>query len=108
MRDMAISKNGIMRADARDFTLARRAVNRDIFAKSVSIADFRARDAALPFQVLRLQPDACERKNFIFRSKRRVTVNDNVRMQSAFPAERDVFADDTIWPDFTIVSDFGF
>ena len=59
-----------------------------------------ARDAALPFQVLRLQPDAGERKNFIFLAQLRVAVNDHVRMQFAFVAQHDVFADDAIRTDF--------
>jgi hypothetical protein len=100
VRDVAVGEDVIVRADARDFAVARRAVNGDVFAKSVFIADFRARDAAFPFQVLRLQADARERKNFIFFAELRVAVNDDVRMQFAAVAERDVFADDAIRPDF--------
>ena len=54
VRDVAVGKDVIARADARDFTVAGRAVNGDVFAEGVAVADFGARDAALPFQVLRL------------------------------------------------------
>ena len=83
VRDVAVGQDVIVRADARDLAVAGGAVDGDVFAKGVVVADFRARDAALPFQVLRLQPDAGERKNFIFLAQRRVAVNDDVRMQSA-------------------------
>jgi hypothetical protein len=53
-------------------------VNRDVFAEGVAIADFRARDTAFPLQILRLQPDACERKNLVFPAQLRVAVNDDV------------------------------
>jgi len=52
----------IVRADARDFAVTGRTVDGDVFAEGVAVADFRARQAALPFQILRLQPDAGERK----------------------------------------------
>ena len=108
MCDVAVSEDCIFRTDARLFAIACRTVNRDVFAKSVSVADFRARDSAFPFQILRLQPDARERKNFIFLSQLRVAVNNDMRMQFAFVAERDVFTNDTIRPNFAIVSDLCF
>ena len=99
VRDVAIGQDVIVRADARDLAVAGRAVNGDVFAEGVAVADFGARDAALPFQVLRLQPDARERKNFILLSEFRVAVNDDVRMKFAPVAERHVFADDAVGAD---------
>jgi hypothetical protein len=106
VRDVAVGQDGVVRTDARDFAVAGRAVDGDVFAERVAVADFRARDAALPFQVLRLQPDAGERENFIPLPQLRVAVNDDVRMQFAAVAERDVFADDAIRPDFAAGADF--
>ena len=99
VRDVAVGQDVIVRADARDLAVAGRAVDGDVFAEGVVVADFRARDAALPFQVLRLQSDAGEGKNFILLAQLRVAVNDDVRMQFAFVAQRDVFADDAIRAD---------
>ena len=105
VRDVAVGQDVVVRTDARDFAVAGGAVDGDVFAEGVVVADFRARDAALPFQVLRLQPDAGERKNFILPAERRVAVNDDVRMQFAAVAERDVFADDAIRADFAAGAD---
>jgi hypothetical protein len=95
----------IVRTDARRVAIAGRAVDGDVFTESIVVADFRARDAAFPFQILRLQPDAGERKNFIFLSQLRMPINDDVRMQFAFFAERNVFADDAVRPDFAAGTD---
>ena len=102
VRDVAIGEDGVVRTDARDFAVAGRAVDRDVFAKRVAIADFRARDATLPLQVLRFQPDAREREYFVFPAQFRVAVNDDVRMQFAAVAERHVFADDAVRANFTL------
>ena len=108
VRDVAVGEDVIVRADARDFAVAGRAVNGDVFAEGVAVADFGARDAALPFQILRLQPDAGERKNFVVLSEFRVAVNDDVRMQFATVAERHVFADDAVRPDLATGTDLRF
>ena len=83
-----------------DFAVAGGAVDGDVFAEGVAVADFRVGHAALPFQVLRLEADAGEREDFIRLAERRVAVNDDVRMQFAVVAEGDVFANDAIRPDF--------
>ena len=77
----------------------------DVFAEGVVVADLRAGDAALPFQILRLQPDAGEGKNFVLLAQPRVAVNDDVRMQLAARAQRDVLADDAIRPDLAVRAD---
>jgi hypothetical protein len=78
VRDVAVSQNVIVRTDARDFTVARRAVDGGVFTESIMVADLRARDAAFPFQILRPQTDAGERKNLVLLPKRRVAVNDDM------------------------------
>ena len=84
VRDVAVGQDVIVRADGRDFAVAGGAVDGDVFAKGVVVADLRARDAALPFQVLRFQADAGERENFILlapaacdRQSPRANANDN-------------------------------
>ena len=106
MRDVAIGENMIVRAYARDFAVTGRAVNRDIFAKRVPVADFRARDAAFPFQILRLQSNARERKNFISFSQLRVAINNDMRMKFTLLAQRDVFADHAVRPDLAAGAEF--
>ena len=49
----------------RDLAVAGGAVDGDGFAEGVVVADLGAGDAALPFQVLRLQTDAGEGKDFV-------------------------------------------
>ena len=73
--------------------------------KGVAVADFRARDAALPFQILRAQADAGERKNFVRPAQLRMAVNDDVRMQFAAVAENHIFTDDAERPDLAIRAD---
>jgi hypothetical protein len=85
----------------RDLAVAGGTVDGDVFAKRIVVADFHARHAALPFQILRLQPDARKRKYFVSPAERRVTVNDHMRMKFALVAEHDMFADDAIRTDFT-------
>ncbi len=102
VRDVAVGQDVIVRADARDFAVAGGAVDGDVFAKGVVVADFGAGDAAFPLQVLRLQSDAGERENFISFPELRVAVNDDVRMKFAAVAQHDVLADNAIWPDLAI------
>src|SRR5580692_7852887 len=108
MRDVAVCKDVVMRADTRHFAIAGGTVDGDVFAKSIMVADFRPRDAALPFQVLRFEADAGERKNFVYLPELCMAVNDDVRMEFTFRSERDVFADDAVGADFTSSADFCF
>ena len=68
----------------------------------------RARQAALPFQVLRLQSDAGEGKNLVAFAQHGVAVNHDVRMQPAIVPQHHVFADDTVRPDDAAGADLGF
>jgi hypothetical protein len=70
------------------------------------VADFRARDTIVPFQVLRLQPDAREWENFVSPAQFRVPVNDNVRIQFATTPKHNVFADDAVGTDFAAGTNF--
>src|SRR6266576_1651048 len=87
--------------------VARGAVDSGVFAECVAVADFRARQAALPFQVLGFQSNAGERKNLVLIAQARVSVNDHVRMQPATRAQLDVLADDTIRTNLAIRTDAG-
>jgi hypothetical protein len=78
VRDVAVGEDVIGRPDARDFAVAGRAVDGDVFAEGVAVTDFRTRKSTLPFQILRLQSDAGEWKNFIFLAEFCVAVNDDV------------------------------
>ena len=74
-------------------------MNRHVFAKRVVAADLRAREAALPFQILRLQSDAGEGENLIVGAQRGMAVEDDVGMELAIIAQRHVLADHTIRPN---------
>ena len=100
MRDVDVGEEKIVRADHGGIAVVGGAMNRDAFAKHIAVADLQPRDAAFPFQVLRLLAEGGERENFILLAELRVAVNDDVRMQLAIVAERDVFADDAIRADF--------
>ncbi len=105
VRHVAVGQDGVVRADEGGLAVAGGAVDGDVFAERVVVADFRAGDAALPFQVLGLESEAGERKNLIVLSEFGVAINDHVRMQPAMVSQRDVCADDAIRPDFAIGAD---
>src|ERR1019366_6364979 len=98
----------IVRADDGGLAVVRRAMDGDALAKNIVVADLQARAAAFVFQVLRFHADGGEGKNFIPLPQPRVAVHDNVRMQFAVLAERDVFADDAVRPDVGACRDVGF
>ena len=92
VREMAVGENVIVRAHQGYLAITGGAVDRDVFAEGVGIANFRASNAALPFQILRLETEAGKWKYFILHAELRVTVNDHMRMKLAAVAEHDVFA----------------
>ena len=69
--------------------------------KVLKLADFGSRDAARPFQVLRLEPDAGKRKNLVSFPQSRVAVNHHMGVQAAPRPEYHVFADDAKRADLT-------
>ena len=105
MRDMRVDDEQVVRADHRGVAVVRRAMNGHAFAKNIVVANFQARDAALVFQVLRLHADGGERENLIPPPQPGVAVHDHMRMQFAFVAQRDVFADDAIRADLATGAD---
>ena len=80
-------------------------MNRDALAKDIPVANLRARDAALPLQVLRLQSKACGGENFIPLPQSRVTVNDDVRMKLVAVTENNVLTEDTVRADLATAAD---
>src|ERR1017187_8162596 len=83
-------------------------MNGDAFTKHIAVADLQSRDAAFPFQVLRLLADAGEREDFVFLAELGVAVNDDMRMKQAIIPECDVSTDDAIRADFAARTDLGF
>jgi hypothetical protein len=77
----------------------------DAFAENIVISNAQVRDAALVFQVLRFLSDGGEGKDFIARAKHSVSIHDDVRMQLAVLAQRDVLADEAISANFTTRTD---
>jgi hypothetical protein len=106
--NVAVSQNVVVRADLRDFAVACRAIDRDAFAKGVVIADFGSRHATFPFQVLSLEANAGEWKEFVAATDSSVSIDDNMWMQSAACAQNYVLADNAIGPDLAIWANFGF
>ena len=86
-------------------TVARRAVDRNAFAECIVVADFRPREAALPFQVLRFESDTGEGKNLVLAAQTGMSINNHVRMQPATLPQFDVLADDTIRANLAIRAD---
>jgi hypothetical protein len=92
----------IVGTDLRHFAVAGRAVDGNAFTKCIFIADFGSGQAALPFQVLRLESNAREREKFVAASDSSMAIDDHMWMQSATRAQNDVLADDTIGPDLAV------
>ena len=105
VRDVAIGEDIIARTHSCDLTVARGAVDRYIFAEGVVVADFRAGRSPLPFQVLCFQPKTGEGKYLVPPPEGGVSVNDHVGMQPATGTQRDMFADDAIRSDLTVIAD---
>jgi hypothetical protein len=106
--DIGVAKNVIIRANARDFSVARRAIDARVFANGIVVAQFRPRDAALPFQILGFQADAYIRIKLVLFPDFGVPVNDNVGMKLAVFTECDVLTNDAKGADFATRAKFGF
>ena len=82
--------------------------NGDVFPEWCSIADLRASEAALPFQILGLEADAGEREDFIVRCPSRVWPSITTCECSRQPRpQRHVLADDAIGADPALVADLA-
>jgi hypothetical protein len=108
MRNVAVSQNVVVGTDLRDFAIACRAIDGNAFAKCIFIADFSSGQATLPFQVLRLQPDAREWKELVAASDSGISVDDDVWMQVATRAQNNMLADYTVVPYLAIGANLGF
>src|SRR5712692_2699102 len=108
VRHMAVSQHQVVRTDARSLAVASGAMNGHAFPKSVVVADLRAGAAALPFQVLGLEPDAGKRKDLILNTETGASVDDHVGMQMAAGSENNLGADHTVRPNQTARADFRF
>jgi len=80
MGHMAVSQNMVVGAYDRLFAIPGSAVDRDVFAKRVPVANLSPGHAAAPFQILRLQANAREGKNLIPFPQARVAIHHHMRM----------------------------
>src|SRR5205807_334504 len=106
--DVRVSENMVLIAHLRHFALGGGAVYGHTFAESVFVANFCPGNSPLPFQVLGLQTDAGERKDLVPLSQPGVSIDDDMGMKLAPRAEDDMFADDAVWTDLTILAHLGF
>src|SRR5439155_18933632 len=104
--DVRVGQDVIIVANDCRVAIAGGAVDCYIFAESVVVSDASVGGAATPFEVLRVQAEACKRENFIAAPQGGVAIDDDVRMERAVFAERDVLADHAIGSDPTARSDF--
>ena len=105
VRDVGVGEKQIVVADDGGGLGSGGAVDGHAFAENIVIADFEAGDAAFPFQVLGLEPEGDEGKNFIAGAEAGVAIDDGVRMQAAAVAKGDVLADDAVRADMAIGAD---
>src|SRR5215813_3716939 len=108
MRDVTVSKDVVVRADHGSFAVGRRAVDSDAFPNGVMIADLGSRNAAIPFQILSLKPNAGKGIDFVSYPQSCVTTNHHVREEPGPVTQQHVLSDHTIRPNFAIRPDFGF
>src|SRR6185503_3570284 len=105
MGQVAISEDVVVRSDDGRFAVTGGAMDRDVFAESVVIADLSARHAAIPFQILGLEANARKRENLVAFTERCQPVDNHMRVKPALVAEHYVLADDAIGTDLAIGSD---
>jgi hypothetical protein len=106
--NMTVAQNVIVRSKPRHFPVASGAVDTDVFANRVIVANFRPGNTTHPFQVLGFKADADVRKKFVFLSNFGVAINDNMRMELALSSKRNVLADDAKRADFAARANLGF
>jgi len=89
-------------AHARRLAFSSRAMDRDVLANSVLIADHEAARLAFKFHILRLAPEGGVLVNAIPLAHRRVALDDRVGANFASGADFDVVFDDDVRADFDI------
>jgi len=106
--DMAAAQDCVVRADPGHFAVAGRTVDGDSLPDGVEIPDLSSREAAFPFEVLRLQADRRERIDFVAATESGVAINYDMRMDAATVTQDDVLANHAIRPNLAISADFCF
>jgi len=97
--DMAVGHEKILRADPRVLVGRVGAVNGDVFAEEVSVADDEPGRLAAVLQVLRRVADDAAGVEPVFRADRGVAGEVHMRAKLAAGTERDVFVDDRVRAD---------
>jgi hypothetical protein len=82
-------------------------VDGDALADIVEVADLGSREATFPFEVLGLEPDACEREDLVALTQAGMAVNDDMRMQFAAGSQHHILADHTIGPNLAVGANPG-
>src|ERR1039458_448423 len=108
MRDVSVGEDMIVRPYHRYLAIARGTVDSHAFAEGVVLTYLCSRHAALPFQILGLEPNASERIDDIPLPQPRVAIDYHVRMQPAIRPEFHVFPDDAIRPYFATRANLRF
>src|SRR5439155_16756301 len=108
MRDVGVSEDVIVRTDCRTLAISGGAVDRDVLAESVAIADPRPRNPPLPLQILRFEANAGEWKDLIVATEGDVAINNDVRVKLASFTEDHMFTNHTIGTNITIGTDSRF
>jgi hypothetical protein len=107
MAHMAMRKEEIMAADASSHGVARAAVNGDVLAKRVSIANFQARKFVIVFEVLRLLTQDGTRKDDVSAAQTQGPTQYCPGPQDAIRTDDDFSFDDRVRADRHIVGKFG-
>src|SRR5436190_1199482 len=105
---MTVGEEVVIGSHVGGITVFGGAMNRNVFAKGVMVANFGPGDTALPFQILSLETDAGERIDLVAFSQLCMAVDDNVGMKPATGAQLHVLTDHTIGTNFATVTDTSF
>ena len=99
MADMAVGHKKILRADLRVFAGRVGAVNGDVFAEAVSVADDEPGRFAVVLQILRRVANHAAGVEAVLRADRGVAGEVHMRGKLASRADRDVFVDNRVRAD---------
>src|ERR1043166_2317554 len=107
MRHMRVSQDMIVGSEAGDFSVSRVALRVAGRTDRLMVADLRAGEPALPFQILRLKPKAGEGKNLILAADSRDAINHDVRVQPAVLAYHHLCTNHAVRPYEAACANFG-
>lgn len=108
VRDVAIGEEVVAAADDRFRMRSGAAIDRDEFAKCVSVADFQVGRLAVVFQVLRALADAREREELVCLSDDAGAVQRDVVLEPASITENYAVSHDAVGSDFAAGTNLGF